>query len=48
MKRCVTIIYEFDLAIGKVNLKEIVYRLKELQDSIMFRGTIWGDSPLHI
>jgi hypothetical protein len=37
MKRCVTITCEFDLAIGKVNLNEIVYRLKELQDSIMLR-----------
>ena len=37
MKRCVSITYDFDLAIGKVNLNEIVYRLKELRDSLMLR-----------
>jgi hypothetical protein len=37
MKRCVSITCDFDLAIGKVNLDEIVYRLKELRDSLMLR-----------
>lgn len=37
MKRCVSITCDFDLAIGKVNLNEIVYRLKELRDSLMLR-----------
>ena len=37
MKRCVSITCEFDLATGKVNLNEIVYRLKELRDSLMLR-----------
>jgi hypothetical protein len=37
MKRCVSITCDFDLAIGKVNLNEIVYRLKELRDSLMIR-----------
>jgi hypothetical protein len=37
MKRCVGITCDFDLAIGKVNLNEIVYRLKELRDSLMLR-----------
>jgi len=35
MKRCVSITCDFDLAIGKVNLNEIVYKLKELRDSLM-------------
>jgi hypothetical protein len=35
MKRCVSITCEFDLAIGKVNLNEIVYRLNEFKDSLM-------------
>ena len=35
MKRCVSITCDFDLAIGKVNLNEIVYKLKELSDSLM-------------
>src|SRR4030042_3980805 len=37
MKRCVSITCDFDLAIGKVNLNEIVYRLKELRDCLMLR-----------
>lgn len=37
MKRCVSITCDFDLAIGKVNLNEIVYKLKELSDSLMLR-----------
>lgn len=37
MKRCVNITCEFDLAIGKVNLNEIVYRLKAHRDSLMLR-----------
>ena len=37
MKRCVSITCDFDLAIGKVNLNEIVYQLKELRDSLMLR-----------
>lgn len=37
MKRCVSITCEFDLAIGEVNLNEIVYRLKELRDPLMLR-----------
>ena len=37
MKRCVSITCDFDLAIGKVNLNEIVYRLKEVRDSPMLR-----------
>ena len=35
MKRRITISLQFDLAIGKVNLNEIVYRLKELRDPLM-------------
>jgi len=37
MKRKITITLQFDLAIGKVNLNEIVYRLKELRDPLMLR-----------
>jgi hypothetical protein len=37
MKRRVSITCDFDLAIGKVNLNEIVYQLKELRDSLMLR-----------
>jgi hypothetical protein len=37
MKRKITISLQFDLAIGKVNLNEIVYRLKELRDHLMLR-----------
>ena len=36
MKRCVSITCDFDLAIGKVNLNEIVYRLKEIALEIIF------------
>ena len=35
MKRCISITCEFDLAIGKVNLNEIVYKLKDIRDSLM-------------
>jgi len=35
MKQEIHITLKFDLAIGKVNLNEIVYRLKELQDPLM-------------
>lgn len=37
MKRCVSITCDFDLAIGKVKLNEIVYKLKEIRDSLMLR-----------
>jgi len=37
MKRKITITLQYDLAIGKVNLNEIVYRLKELRDHLMLR-----------
>ena len=37
MKRKITITLQYDLAIGKVNLNEIVYRLKEVRDSLMLR-----------
>jgi hypothetical protein len=37
MKSNLSITCEFDLAIGKVNLNEIVYRLKEFRDSLMIR-----------
>lgn len=37
MKRCVSITCDFDLATGKVNLNETVYRLKELRDSLMIQ-----------
>ena len=37
MKRHISITCDFDLAIGKVNLNEIVYKLKELKDSLMLR-----------
>ncbi|MCG2738693.1 MAG: hypothetical protein L6300_00425, partial [Syntrophaceae bacterium] len=37
MKSNLSIACEFDLAIGKVNLNEIVYQLKELRDSLMLR-----------
>ncbi len=37
MKRCASITCDFDLAIEKVNLNKIVYRLKELGDSLMLR-----------
>jgi hypothetical protein len=37
MKREITITLQYDLAIGKVNLNEIVYRLKEVRDPLMLR-----------
>ena len=37
MKREVTITFQSDLTTGKVNLNEIVYRLKEFRDSLMLR-----------
>jgi len=37
IKRCVSITCDLNLAIGKVNLNEIVYRLKEVVDSLMLR-----------
>jgi len=37
MKQKITISLQFDLAIGKVNLNEIVYGLKELRDLLMLR-----------
>jgi hypothetical protein len=35
MKRYVSITCDFDLAIGKANLNEIVYRLKKHRDSFV-------------
>ncbi len=35
MEQEIHITLRFDLAIGKVNLNEIVYRLKELQNPLM-------------
>ena len=37
MKREITITLQYDLAIGKVNLNEIVYKLKQLRDPLMLR-----------
>jgi len=37
MKSSLSITCEFDLATGKVNLNETVYRLKEFRDSLMIR-----------
>ena len=37
IKREITITLQYDLAIGKVNLNEIVYRLKEVRDPLMLR-----------
>ncbi len=37
MKRCVSITCDFNLAIGKVNLNEIMYRLKEVRNSLVLR-----------
>ncbi len=34
MKRDLNISLRFDLAIGKVDLNEIVYRLKEIRDEL--------------
>ena len=35
MKREITIILQYDLATGKVNLNEIVYKLKEVRDPLI-------------
>ena len=35
MKHEITITLQYDLAIGKVNLNEIVYRLKEVRDHLI-------------
>ena len=37
MKRKITITLQYDLAIGKVNLNEIAYRLKDVRDPLMLR-----------
>ena len=37
MKRKVNIALQFDLAIGDVNLNEIVYQLKEMQNPLMIK-----------
>ena len=37
MKREITITLRYDLAIGKVNLNEIVYKLKQLRDPLMLQ-----------
>ena len=37
MKRKISITLQYDLAIGKVNLNEIVYRLKEVRNPLMLR-----------
>jgi len=37
MKQEITITLQYDLSIGKVNLNEIVYKLKELRDPLMLR-----------
>jgi len=37
MEQEIHITLRFNLAIGKVNLNEIVYRLKELRDPLMLR-----------
>ena len=37
MEQEIHIVLRFNLAIGKVNLNEIVYRLKELQNPLMLR-----------
>jgi hypothetical protein len=37
MKQEITITLRFDLATGKVNLNEIVYKLKELQHALMLK-----------
>ena len=35
MKREITITLQYDLATGKVNLNEIVYKLKEVRDPLI-------------
>ena len=47
MKRDLSISLRFDLAIGKVNLNEIVYRLKEIRDELMLRILAESGYPLH-
>jgi hypothetical protein len=37
MEQDIDIVLRFNLAIGKVNLNEIVYRLKEIRDSLMLK-----------
>jgi len=37
MEKGIYITLRFNLAIGKVNLNEIVYRLKEFGDALMFK-----------
>jgi hypothetical protein len=37
MKQCVSITCDFDLAIGKSDFNEIVYRLKDIRDILMLR-----------
>jgi hypothetical protein len=37
MKQKITITLHYDLATGKVNLNEIVYKLKEVRDPLMLR-----------
>ncbi len=37
MKREITITLQYGLATGKVNLNEIVYKLKEVRDPLMLR-----------
>jgi len=37
MEQEIHITFRFNIAIGKVSLNEIVYRLKELRDSLMLR-----------
>ena len=37
MKQVIDISLEFEIVIGKVNLNEITYRLKEIQNPIMLK-----------
>jgi len=37
MKREITVTLQYGLATGKVNLNEIVYKLKEVRDPLMLR-----------
>ena len=37
MKQAINISLEFEIVIGKVNLNEITYRLKEIQNPIMLK-----------
>ena len=43
MKRCVSITCDFNLAIGKVNLNEIVYRLNEIVFFLVYKKKVWYD-----